>query len=330
LPSSPDSEESEVPEAEEDDEDDIIILSQRPLGSTPKHDRRTGNGTRSLRRRPFLIFDMTEAKGYRQLKNKPQPAKTSLVSRYRPGDGFSGREARPNGSNLLTRAGKLSITNPHVGILDLTQSAPVPVKQKRSIRRANLDENSFISAPKKKPRRPLHAKDPNQQLKPATTAPAQTLVKKSSSVLGAADTAPLQPLAHGPEAGHTRKKPARDAAIGDNSPRPETTRQIPPDNDDDNEVDMLIIERSDDNEVDMLIIERSDDIHEYPDTTSNSHGIAPEEGQDSCVTHVTDSPQQQLRIRVGSVSPETPPCRSLDVTDGPPLAPRLFRRFNTQ
>jgi hypothetical protein len=255
LPSSPDSEESEVPEAEEDDEDDIIILSQRPLGSTPKHDRRTGNRTRSLRRRPFLIFDKTEAKGYKQLKNKPQPAKTSPVSRYRPGDGFSSREARPNGSNLLTRAGKLSITGPHVGILDLTQSDPAPVKQKRGIRRATLDDNSFISAPKKKPRRPLHAKDPNQQPKPATTAPAVALVKKSSSVLGAAEKVRLQSSAQGPEAGQIGEKPTQDAATGDNSSHPETTRQIPPDNDDDNEVDMLIVERSDDNEVDMQRIQ---------------------------------------------------------------------------
>jgi hypothetical protein len=310
--STPDSEEPEAPEAEEDDEDDIIILSQRPLGSAPKHDRRTGNGTRSLRRRPFLIFDKTEAKGYKQLKNKPQPANTLTALRYQPGDGFSGREAKPNGSNLLTRAGKLSVTGHHVGILDLTQSDPALAKKKRNIRRANLDDNSFVSAPKKKARRPLQPKDPNQQLKPAMTAP--TLMKKSSSVINAAEKDQIQLPARGPETGHAVEKPVQVAAVRDNSLRPNTTRQMPPDDD----------------EVDMLIIQRSDDVHENPSTTAHGHGMAAEEGQDSCGTHVTDSPQRKLRIRARSVSPDSPSCRTADVGEEPEKWERVFRRFNTQ
>ncbi|KAK4126533.1 hypothetical protein N657DRAFT_593031, partial [Parathielavia appendiculata] len=162
---SPASEESDVSDAEEDEDDDFLILSGQAFANNTKHDRRTGNGMRSLRRRPFLIFDKTESKGYKQLKNEPRPAKTPPVSRYQPGDGFSGREAKPNGSTLLVRTGKLSIARPHVGILDLTQSEPALTKKKRNIRKANLDDNSFMAAPKKKTRRPLQPKDPNQPLK---------------------------------------------------------------------------------------------------------------------------------------------------------------------
>ncbi|KAK4236259.1 hypothetical protein C8A03DRAFT_17071, partial [Achaetomium macrosporum] len=156
-------EQSEVSGADdEDDDDDLIILSQQPCDHAPKHLNHTLNRRRTLRRHPFLMFDKTEQKGYKQLKDKPQHNKTP-PSRYQPGDGFSGGEAKPNGANLLTRHGKLSFAGPHVGILDLTQSDPSPPKPKRNVRRANLEDNSFVPALKKQARRPLEPKDPNLQ-----------------------------------------------------------------------------------------------------------------------------------------------------------------------
>ncbi|AEO66676.1 uncharacterized protein THITE_2025306, partial [Thermothielavioides terrestris NRRL 8126] len=160
---SEESEDHEIKESEEeDDDDDAIILSQRPLERAQKQANRALYPTKSLRRRPFLIFDKTGPKGYKQLQDRPRPKATSKTSRYQPGDGFSGREARPSGSSLLTKNGMMSITGPHLGILDLTQSEPPSSKKKTSARRRNLEDNSFAPPPKKL-RRPLQAKDPNEQ-----------------------------------------------------------------------------------------------------------------------------------------------------------------------
>ncbi len=236
---SSDSEEYEGQQGDDDDDDDdFIILSQRPLGYNPKHDRRTGNGTRSLRRRPFLIFDKTESKGYKQLKNKTQAEKTPAASRFQPGDGFSGREARPNGSNLLTLTGKQSITGLHVGILDLTQPEPPLAKKKRSIRRAGLNDNSFLVVSKKKARRPLEPKDPNQQRRPSASAPVA--VKKSNSAPNTADKIRTEPTAQ-------VTGPATDNQVQNSNicePHQDPTQKAPPGHDD--EVDMVLVERSDD------------------------------------------------------------------------------------
>lgn len=322
------------------------MLSQRPLGSRLKHDRRTGNGTRSLRRRPFLIFDKTEAKGYKQLKHSPQVKKTAPELRYQPGDGFSGREAKPNGLNLLTRSGKQAIvTNPHVGILDLTQSDPKPPKQKRSVRRAGFEDNSFAPAPKKA-RRPLAPKDPNLQLKPQDANPppkpknsnqrpstptpkASVQVKKSSSALAAPDTSktappaqqPAQQPAQHPGAEQTKPdEPPQDPATNNTLPPATIPQQIPP-----------AAEAGDNDEVDMIIA-KSDDIDpDNPSTTSKVPGIQAEEGQDSCETHVTDSPPRcQLRVRARSVSPESPERRDTAWKELRALRPRVFRRVWTQ
>jgi hypothetical protein len=368
------SEEPEDPEAENDDDDDLIVLSQRPLGYNPKHDRRTGNGTRSLRRRPYLIFDKTEAKGYKQLKNTPHLNKTPQTPRYRPGDGFSGREAKPNGSNLLTRSGKQSITTPHVGILDLTQSEPPVAKKKRNIRRANLDDNSFVTAPKKV-RRPLQAKDANQQPKATVKPPAQ--VKKSSSVLGVAENARNGPGTSGARSEHTKDNAhtkegehTKEGGHIDNQARPvvakgnertqdsrgtqdnehtkgsghvnegghtdengHTTNQVRPLVAKDSHPPPNTIQEmaSDDDEVDMIIIERSDDSQHNPCATLKSHGIITAgEDQNSCETHVSESPPRHLRIRARSESPESPPPGA--DASGPALgvSQRVFRRVNTQ
>ncbi len=307
------SEESEGPEEDDDDDDDdIIILSQRPLGYNPKHDRRTGNGTRSLRRRPFLIFDKTESKGYKQLKNKPQAEKPPTASRFQPGDGFSGREARPNGSNLLTRTGKQSITSPHVGILDLTQSEPPLVKKKRRILRAGINDNSFLSVSKKKARRPLEPKDPNQQRRPSTSAPAA--VKKSNSAPNTADKTKTEPTAQ--VTGPTTDNRIQNIILQIWDSHANMAQKAPPGQEDD---------------VDMILVERSDDIHENPDTASPHPSRSGVGEQDSCETHISVTPPQ-MRIRGRSVSHESP--TRWGKVDGELELPgkipeRVFRRVKT-
>jgi hypothetical protein len=82
------------------------------------------------------------------VKNKAPPD-TPPLSQYRLGDGFSGREAKPIGLNLLTRSGKQIMQGLPIGVLDLTQSAQQP-RQKRRVDRADRDDNSFTSVPKMK------------------------------------------------------------------------------------------------------------------------------------------------------------------------------------
>jgi hypothetical protein len=347
--------ESEDPEADDEDDDDLIVLSQRPLGYNPKHDRRTGNGTRSLRRRPYLIFDNTEAKGYKQLKNTSILNKTPQTPRYQPGDGFSGREAKPNGSNLLTRSGKQSITSPHVGILDLTQSEPPVAKKKRNTRRANLDDNSFVTATKKV-RRPLQAKDANQQPKATVKPPAQ--VKKSSSALGVTENARKGPGTPGARSGHIKENGHTEGGHIEDQARPVVAKENgctknsrgTPDNGHTNEnghttnqVRPIVAKDSrpppnttqqmisdDDDEVDLINIERSDDSQHDPGASLKHHGIITAgEDQNSCETHVSESPPRYLRIRARSESPESPTGAN---ASGPALgvSQRVFRRVNTQ
>ncbi|KAK4099691.1 hypothetical protein N658DRAFT_429261 [Parathielavia hyrcaniae] len=318
-PSPPDSGDSNALEPDEDEEDDILVLSGQSFAKNTKHDRRTGNGTRSLRRRPFLLFARTEAKGYKQLKNKPPPAETPEASRYQPGDGFSGREAKPNGSALLSRTGKLSTAGAPVGILDLTQSERAPTKQKRSFRRADLDDNSFVVTPKKKARRALQPKDPNQLPKPAKAAPAP--VKKSSSVLGPAKKALKPPETPKSEANLASEKQGQEAGNLEKLLHRRTSLRFQQHNeaeDDDND---------DDDEVDLLIIDESDGTQDNPGPASDGRGTAAGEGQDSCESHVTDSPQRQVRIRARSAPPESPLQHAMGCT---PLPDTLVRRYSTQ
>lgn len=331
------SEESGSPEEhnEEDDgdcgDDDIIILSRRPPSSSLKHDRRTGNGTRSLRRRPFLIFDRTEAKGYKQLNHRPQPDISPLPPSYRPGDGFSGREAKPNGSNFLTRNGKQSAnTGPHVGILDLTQSEPPPENKKRRARRANFDDNSFMP-PQKKPRQPRHAlepKDPNQQPKRIAEAPNQE--KKTNTAHLETNNTPAELKIQEAAAALVKENdPPQDHSLTTNptrSPDPATgTDSIP-----DPTITPRMVSNQDaapqvpaphnNEEVGMIsIIERSDDLPHEPSGVSEEA-----DGHDSCEAQISSSPPRRLTTRALSASPRSR-SRRVGASEG-----RDFRRVNTQ
>lgn len=156
---------------------------------------------RSLRRRPHLIFNKTEAKGYKQLNldDEPDVAKSAPTPRlkYKFGDGFSGREAKPNGSNRLTRSGKQSITSPHVGILDLTQAMTQTPRQKRKAQVANADDNSFLWAPKKKSRTSLQPIDLNWQA--GSSLMSLATMKRTTSALGEAGRGGEESLAPEPQ-----------------------------------------------------------------------------------------------------------------------------------
>ncbi len=314
---------------DEEEDDELIILSQRPLGYQPRHERRTANGTRSLRRRPFLIFDKMEARGYKQLKNSPQHERTPTASRYQPGDGFSGREAKPNGSNLLTRTGKQAVTSSHVGILDLTQTDPTPAAKKRHIRRANLNDNSFAPAPTKKARRPLEPKDANRQLRPM----AETRIKmeKNNSPLSAVVETRARPTVQWESLKHAQDNQVQIVVPKGTVPENIFCENIAPEDGHSHVNINQDFDPDDEDEVDMIIVERSDDFPEDPDpdTTLQHDGEVGAEGQDSYGTHVSITPLQQLRIRAHSVSPESP-SRRREVGGDFVSVERPFRRVNTQ
>ncbi|KAL2130675.1 hypothetical protein VTI74DRAFT_6088 [Chaetomium olivicolor] len=318
-PSSPLAFGLEGSEEDEESDDELAILSPRPPQRAPKHDRRTFNSTRTLRRRPYLIFDKTQAKGFKQLKNNPQPRKTTPASRYQPGDGFSGREAKPNGSVLLTRNGKQLATGSHVGILDLTQSEPAPHKHKRRVRQANMDDNSFVTTPKKKARRALEPKDPNQQPQQAMGHPTQ--VKMSNSELeGIADNARVEPAPQVGARRPTTEKHAEDDTAKDNNTFPnaaeESNTQFNGHTDGDTSVDMTVIQGRDDVLDELNQVQLLQDMPEVED-------------QESCQTHVTDTPPHQLRLGASSVSPASAPeCSATAGEAGP--SRRSFRRVYTQ
>jgi hypothetical protein len=302
-------------EEDDEDEDELIMLSQRPFGSNLKHDRRTGNGMRSLRRRPFLIFDKTEAKGYKQLKSNDQAAKTPMAHRYQPGDGFSGREAKPNGSSLLTRDGKITVTNTHVGMLDLTQTVPSPARQKRKVRRANLDDNSFATAPKKKARRPLAPKDTNQQLKPAAATKSLVQAKTGTSKLDTANVVPKVSAHPPPNKEHTTT----------DQPRPTTDNgqgQAKPTNGRDDNAD------DDNGEVDM-IIPKSDDIQGNIAENPEARIAEGEEAHGSCGTRVSASPPREVRARARSLTAH-PPAESDAAEHESQGVGRVLQRVNTR
>jgi hypothetical protein len=213
-----------------------------------------------------------------------------------------------------------------VGILDLTQSDPRPVKQKRSIRRAGLEDNSFAPEPKKKKaRRTLTPTDPNQQStlrnpkhQPTSATKGPGYVKENSSALATPDTSKPALPSQKPETAATKpEQPPQDPITENPQPHPTTAQQTPPKNDND--------------EVDMIIA-KSDDIDpENPQITLKTPDAQREEGPDSCETHVTDSPTHwQLRARARSVSPELPERRDAAEKEPRALGPRVFRRVWTQ
>ncbi|KAK3899723.1 hypothetical protein C8A05DRAFT_17883 [Staphylotrichum tortipilum] len=335
------SEGSEGPEADDEEEDgdceddDLIILSRHPPSSSLKHDRRTGNGTRSLRRRPFLIFDRTEAKGYKQLNHRPQPDAVPLPSSYRPGDGFSGREAKPNGSNFLTRNGKQSvITGPHVGILDLTQSEPPPAKNKRRFRRANMEDNSFMPPQKKTKhaQRPLGPKDPNQQLKPTAAAPDQekktsvahvktnnTMKEPTVQETTAENTSEENDQPQDPSPVTNTNQPPQSATNTSPQAHPNTTQQSVSNQD----AKFQVPTPHNNKEVDtILIIERSDDAPHEPSGVLGDAGDAG--NHDSCETQVLSTLPQWPKTWALSAFPMSPSRRAGGE------GKRGFRRVNTQ
>lgn len=286
-----------------------------PNKKRPKHDRKsageTQKQTQTLRRRPFLIFDKTQPKGYKKLKHNPLLKNTTPTSKYEPGDGFSGREAKPNWLNFLTRNGKQSVADPGIGILDLTQSTP-PGKRKRTLHKANLDDNSFVSAPSKKPRCRTKTKDACHPADPSETVPQR--VKKSDSAAAAENnTQTTQSAVH----------EVTDNAKLNHNQQPTATGQVAPQN--------ILAEEScpkkdPEAEMDIAVIERGDDVHESSRNPLRDRSIAAEK-PDGCGTHVSDTPLRRPRaISVSSVTS----LRHIDRGVGWTVSQRAFRRSNTQ
>lgn len=297
---------------DEDAEDEFIVLSQRSLERAPRHARRTLHQSTGLRRRPFLIFDKTESKGYKQLKDKPQPRTTLQAPRYHPGDGFSGRESKPNGYNLLTKNGIVSTTGPHVGMLDLTQSEPLRVKRKRNARRANLDDNSFASVPTKT-RRALQPKDPNLQLEAVTAA---VPVKISSSALKPSESAGIT---------IELQETASRNAIGEYAQENSVLGALP-------QRDVTPVNaRCDLNAtIDTTVIEKSDDIHKHTGNTRLRRFDMPTaEEHDSGGTHVSDTPPRRARRACSTAAKQLTPQAEDATTEVLRVPGRAFRRVNT-
>lgn len=284
---------------------------------------------RSLRRRPHLIFNKTEAKGYKQLNlnDEPDAAKSAPTPRFKFkfGDGFSGREAKPNGSNLLTRSGKQSITSPHVGILDLTQPMTQTPRRKRKAQVTNADDNSFISASKKKSRGPLQPKDPHRQAKPNPMAPAT--VRRSGPVLGEASKAGEEPSAPEPQPKQLEDNAhVKQPQIQATTPKDSWSHLcIPPWNPtinrDNKTAGEGTLEDGDDDEVGLLIV---------PDTYTTSLILPADESkpeEDGCETCISETPTHAVRMRARSVSPGSP--LQLDVAGEHQPSGREFRRVKT-
>lgn len=139
------------------------------LVSYHDHRRRPGrpylHQAKGLRRRPYLIFNQTPSHRLKQLP-KSEKKKTIFDSRPNLGDGFSDGEVKHSGLVALTRNGRQLAAGPSFELLDVTQSksqtSKSPVKtadplNKRKVRRANIEDNSF-EVPLKK-----HKKDIQQE-----------------------------------------------------------------------------------------------------------------------------------------------------------------------
>ncbi|KAL2024036.1 hypothetical protein VTK56DRAFT_271 [Thermocarpiscus australiensis] len=254
--------------------------------------------------------------GYKKLKHNPLLKKTPPISRYQPGDGFAGREAKPIGLNLLTRNVKPSIAGPHVGMLDLTQSAPLPTKQKRSLRKAQLDDNAFAPAPKKKAaRRPeTRIADEVSGCQPNTEMPGQHEVE-----MGSAARTTTAGDAEGESA--ARKEGTRHVEIGNAQNnfrrRTEPHPSVP---------EKTALAAGFQTDLNGVIIERSDELLDESGRIIQ-RGPLPEKEQDSCGTHVSDTPPRRLRANSASSAPSPrrdPPNATLQPRE------RIFRRVNTQ
>ncbi|KAL2153402.1 hypothetical protein VTH82DRAFT_4557 [Thermothelomyces myriococcoides] len=273
---------------------------------------------RSLRRRPFLIFDRIEAKGYKHLEKTPRVGKAAPSLRYQPGDGFSGREAKPTGSNFLAQNGKMTFTSPYIGILDLTQSEPPTTGRKRAGRRSCRDDNSFAPAPKKKARRVLAPKDSNQQAKP-TTKTADPAEKSVTTTDAAATTKTEQEIVN--------ERPGHDQAsrntIKHQSQALVTEGDQPPlcgaqgTLEGDEQVDLIVIEK------------RDEDAQNRPRTGITLDEAPSMDDGNSGITSVSDSPPCRLRNMARSMSPKLQ-LSFTSFSSGFGLSQRTLRRANTQ
>jgi hypothetical protein len=161
-----DSSESNESVQSEDEEDrphstpasSIGTATRRPSTRPPSSKRR------SIRRRPYLIFDKTPARGFKKLTPKSKTHKTLVPRRERPGDGFSDGEARPEG--LVQVLGKRRLPPSAIsgaGTLDLTQSSPTfKAKPRKKVKR--VEDNPFATASRgdKRPFQPRFKKRDGQ------------------------------------------------------------------------------------------------------------------------------------------------------------------------
>ncbi|KAL1839784.1 hypothetical protein VTJ49DRAFT_1158 [Mycothermus thermophilus] len=323
LHSVEDEESSESPEEPSDDsiddDDELSLSPRRPSTASTKHDHLTANGMRSLRKRPFLVSNRIEAKGFKQLKSESKNAKTPPASRHKLGDGFTGPEAKPNGANLLRKNGKLVTGPTHLGMLDLTQASSTEKGRKRSSKRAGLDDNSFtpVAAKKKKVRRPLAPKDANQFMSAAEVKVRNPTA--SQIVIPATLPASPQPVAPRHDASAACKPQPQDAITEENQPVPKqaaseaNSPQLPPETvqqttsnkgTQEDEVDLIVIPRSDEIEGGMAKITKPEDV---------SDG-----GQISDETHVTDTPQRGCKPRAKSTAGEMGPGQAIaDIRQSP-------------
>lgn len=298
-----------------DDNDEYINHPNPASQYNTRKERRIVRQRTSLRRRPFLIFDKTQPKGYKNVKKKAA-IKVPPPSQYRPGDGFSGREAKPIGVNLLTRNGKQFVAGPPIGVLDLTQSAP-HVKQKRSFQGGIRDDNSFAPVPETKKSRHSKSKPaedeiraPSHQAPPAARrAQMNNVVLREISGNTRARLVPHKMDGLSVKTSHSgtdaqtrgilpRKYPSQDTFANNTHAGPHGTDTV----------------------------DKNGCIRE----TSSQHAVStaenrdtPEEGHDSWPTRISDTPPPQLRAK--SVPPESPGRK---YSSQP--SERVFRRFNTQ
>lgn len=302
------SDDAEVLEVEDDDEDPLTL--SQPLQHNSTSNKQSPNQKNTFRRRPFLLFDKLKDNGYKKLKQNTSPRKNPFLFEYQLGDGFSGREAKANGSKLLTRNGKTAVNGPHLGILDLTQSEPA-AQQKRTRRRANLD-NSFLPAAKRRAVRGPEAKTPRQPDIPANTA--QPKVKISSSVLEAAAKTITAPATVQTQQEHHTLDSDTDGKLS----RPLIPQAKAP---------ISVLQPP----IGTTIIQRSDDIQGKHDRVLKLHGItAKEAGHPSSDPQISDTPSSRLRASSESSAASLTRRVSANTDSKTRGPPRALRRFNTQ
>ncbi|GAB1319103.1 hypothetical protein MFIFM68171_09313 [Madurella fahalii] len=297
-----------------DDNDEYINTPNAASQYDARKERRMVRQGTSLRRRPFLIFDKIQPKGYKIVKKAA--IKVPPPSQYRPGDGFSGREAKPIGVNLLTRNRKQFVAGPPIGVLDLTQSAP-HVNQKRSFQGRDRDDNSFAPVPKTKKSRHSKSKPTDEDIRPPShPAPPAARRTQMNNVV-------LREISGNTRAKFVPHKMDELRVKKSHSGTDAQTKGILPRK---NLSQDTFVNNTHAGPHGTDTVDKSGCIRE----TSTQHALStaehrdtPEEGHDSWPTHISDTPPRQLRAK--SVPLESPGRQY-------PSQPseRVFRRFSTQ